>query len=90
MVILDTMGPLLKGTGHIVRMALLASKFGYLDFTRKSILFPTSLPRRAEPIGVTSTLATLASSAPTPPPGGPISEGHIRGCPIIIRGLVLI
>ena len=29
----DTVGPLPKGTGHIMSMALLASEFGNLDFT---------------------------------------------------------
>ena len=47
-----------------------------------------SLRRGAGPIGVTATPMTLASSAPVPPPRGPIRDGHIRGYPIIIRGLV--
>ena len=33
MIVCDTAGPLPKGAGHIMSMALLASKFGNLDFT---------------------------------------------------------
>ena len=33
MIVCDTAGPLPKGTGHIMSMALLASKFWNLDFT---------------------------------------------------------
>ena len=32
-IVCDTAGPLPKGTGHIMSMALLAPKFGNLDFT---------------------------------------------------------
>ena len=32
-IVCDTVGPLPKGTGHIMSMALLASEFGNLDFT---------------------------------------------------------
>ena len=44
-VISDTMGPLPKGIGHIMRMTLLASKFGYLDLTRNPSFFFASLRR---------------------------------------------
>ena len=89
MIVGDTAGPLPKGAGHIMSMALFASKFGDLDFTWKSILFLPSSPRGVGPIRVTTTPATLASSAPTPPSGGSIWGGRIRGYPVIIRGLAM-
>ena len=53
-------------------MALLASEFGYLDLTQKSILFLMPSPRGVSAIGVTATLAAAAPSTPTPPVGRPI------------------
>ena len=72
-----------------MHMALLASKFGYLDLTRKSILFLTPSPRGVSAIGVTATPAAAAPSTPTPPVGGFIQDGGIGGYPVIIRGLVV-
>ena len=77
MIVGDTVGPLPEGIGHIMRMTLLAPKFRNLDLTRKSILFLTPPPRGASSIGVTTTLATLTSSAPTPPVGGGLSEMEV-------------
>ena len=51
-------------------MALLASEFGYLDLTRKSILFLTPSPRGVGAIRVTAALAAVAPSTPMPPAGG--------------------
>ena len=70
MIVGDTAGPLPKGICHIMRMTLLAPKFGDLDLTRKSILFLMPPPRGVSSIGVTTTLATSTSSAPMPPAGG--------------------
>ena len=66
------MSPLQEGTGHIMSMVLLASEFGYLDLTRKSILFLTPSPRGASAIRVTATLAAAAPFTPTPLAGGPV------------------
>ena len=66
----DAASPLPEGTGHIMSMALLASKFRYLDLTRKSILFLTPSPRGVSAIGVTAVPAAVAPSTPTPPTGG--------------------
>ena len=70
-------------------MAFLASEFRNLDLTQKSILFLTPSPRGASAIGVTATMATAAPSAPTPPTRGSLSNGGIRGYPVIVRGLVM-
>ena len=51
-------------------MALLASKFRYLDLAQKSILFFTPSPRGVSTIGVTAAPAAVAPSTPTPPTGG--------------------
>ena len=51
-------------------MAFLASEFGYLDLTRKSILFLTPTPKGVSAIGVTAAPAAVAPSTPTPPVGG--------------------
>ena len=42
----DAPSPLSKGASHIMSIALLASKFGNLDFTGKSILFLMYSPQR--------------------------------------------
>ena len=55
-------------------MAFLASEFGYLDLTRKSILFLMPSPRGVGAIGVTATPAAVAPSTPTPPVGGGLSK----------------
>ena len=83
------MGPLPKGINHIMRMTLLAPKFGYLDLTRKSILFLSPPSRGASLIGVTTTLVTLTSSAPTPPAKELVRDGGISGHPVIIRRVVV-
>ena len=70
-------------------MAFLASEFGNLDLTQKSILFLTPSPRGASAIGVAATMATAAPSASTPPMGGSICNGGISGYPVVIRGLVM-
>ena len=88
MVVSDTMGPLPKGIGHIMRMTLLTSEFGDLDLTRKSILLLLPPSRGASFIGVTTTLVTPTSSASTPPVKGLVRDGGISGHPIIIRGVV--
>ena len=83
------MSPLPEGTSHIISMAFLASEFRNLDLTRKSILFLTPSPRGASAIGVTATMATVASLAPTPPTRGSICNGGIHGYPVVIGGLVM-
>ena len=90
MIVSDRAGPLPKGIGHIMRMSLLAPKFGDLDLTRKSILFLLPPSGGASPIRVTTTLVTSTSSAPTPPAKGPIRDGGISRYPVIIRGVVVI
>ena len=69
-IVCDAASPLLEGAGHIMSMALLASEFGYLDLTRKSILFLTPSPRGVSAFGVTTALAAAAPSTPMPPAGG--------------------
>ena len=78
------MGPLPEGIGYIMRITLLAPKFGYLDLTRKSILFLLPPSGGVSFIGVTTTLVTLTSSAPTPPVKGLVRDGGICGHPVII------
>ena len=70
-------------------MALLASEFGYLDLTRKSILFLTSSPRGASAIRVAVAPAAAAPSTPMPLVGWLARDGGIGGYPVIIRGLVV-
>ena len=70
MIICDAASPLPEGTGHIMSKALLASEFGYLDLTRKSILFLSPPPRGVSAIGVTAAPAGAAPSTPVPPVGG--------------------
>ena len=69
MIVCDAVSPLPEGAGHIMSMALLASEFGYLDLTQKSILFLMPSPRGVSTIGVTAALAAVAPSTPTPPTG---------------------
>ena len=84
MVVGDTMGPLPKGIGHIMRMTLLTTEFRDLDLTRKSILLLSPPSGGACFIGVTTTLVTSTSSAPTPHAKGLVRDGGISGHPVII------
>ena len=77
MIIHDAASPLLEGTSHIMNMALLASKFGYLDLTQKPILFLTPSPREASAIRVTAAPAAVAPSTPMPLVGGGLSEMEV-------------
>ena len=61
MIISDTMSPLLKGIGHIMRMTLLAPKFADLDLTRESILLLLPPSGGESLIGVTTTAKGLNS-----------------------------
>ena len=72
MIIRDAPSPLLEGAGHIMSIALLASEFGYLDLTQKSILFLLPPPRGVSAIRVAATLAAVAPYTPMPPAGGPV------------------
>ena len=87
MIISDTMGPLPEGISHITRVTLLAPKFGYLDLTRKSILFLLPPSRGESLIGVTTTLVTLISSATTPLTNRLLRGRGISGYPFLIRGV---
>ena len=88
MIISDTVGPLHKGISHIMRMTLLAPKFGYLDLARKSILF-LSPPTGGEGlIGVTTTLAIPASSATVPLTNWLLRGRGISRYPFLIRGVM--
>ena len=89
MIVGDTVGPLPKGIGHIMRMSFLATKFGDLDLTRKSILFLLPPSRGVGIIKVTTTPVTLASSTSTPPAKGLVWDRGIGGHPIIIRGVMM-
>ena len=89
MIVHDAASPLPEGTGHIMSMALLASKFRNMDLTRKSILFFTPSSSGVSAIGVTATTATAAPSAPMPPTRGSICNGGIRGYPVVIEGLLM-
>ena len=86
MVVGDTAGPLPKGVGHIMRMSFLATKFGDLDLTRKSILFLLPPSGGAGIVGVTTTPVTSTPSTSGPLAKGPILDGGISGYPLIIRG----
>ena len=88
MIVGDTVGPLPKGISHIMRMTLLAPKFGYLDLARKSILLLMPNSRGVSSIRVTTTPAALTPSTPTSLVRGFIRDGGISGYPIIIRGLM--
>ena len=83
-VISDTAGPLPKGVGHVMRMSFLATKFGDLDLTRKSILLPLPPSRGAGIIGVTTTSVTSTPSTSMPPARGSVLVRGITGHPIII------
>ena len=72
MIVCDAASPLPEGTGHVMSMALLASKFRNLDLTQKSILFLTPSPRGASAIRVAAAPVTVAPLAPMPPMGGSI------------------
>ena len=76
MIVRDAVCPLAEGTNHIMSMAFLASEFGTLDLTRKSILFLTSSSRGASAIGVVAALAAVAPLTPVPPTGGFIWIPH--------------
>ena len=89
-VISDTMGPLPKGVGHIMRMTLLTSEFRDLDFTRKPILLLSPPSGGVCFIGVTTTPITSTSSAPTPPVKGLVKDGGISGHPVLIGGVMVI
>ena len=84
------MGPLPKGIGHIMRMTLLAPKFGDLDLTRESILFLLPPSRGESLIGVTSTLVTLISSATTPLMKRLLRGSGISGYPFLIRRVMVV
>ena len=68
-IVRDAASPLLEGAGHVMSMALLASKFRNLDLTRKSILFLTPSPRGVSTIRITAAPAAAAPSTLTPPTG---------------------
>ena len=70
MIVHDARSPLLEGAGHIMSMALLASEFGYLDLTQKSIHFLSPPPRGVSAIRVAATPAAAAPSTPMPLVGG--------------------
>ena len=89
MVVSDTAGPVPKGVGHIIRMTLLAPKFGDLDLASKSILFLSPPSGGASLVRVTTTPVTPTSSAPTPPVKGLVRDGGISGYPVIIRGVAV-
>ena len=82
------MGPLPEGVSHIMRVSLLAPKFGYLDLTRKSILFLLPPSGGESLIRVITTLVTSISPAPTPLMKGLLRGIGISGCPFPIRGVV--
>ena len=73
-----------------MRMTLLTSEFRDLDLTRKPILFLSPPSGGASFIGITATLVTLTSSAPTPPVKGLVRDGGIGGHPILIGGVMVI
>ena len=87
MVVSDTVGLLPKGISHIMRMSFLATKFGDLDLTRKSILLLSPPSRGAGIIRVTTTSAILTPSTSMPPAKGSVLVRGITGHPIIIRGV---
>ena len=90
MVIHDTMGPLPKGIGHIMRMTFLAPKLWYLNFAREPIfLFPSSL-EGGSPVGVTTTLVTSIPSATMPLMGRLPRVGGISRYSDIIRGVAVV
>ena len=89
MVVGYTVGPLPKGVGHIMRISFLATKFGDLDLTRKSILFLSPPSGGAGIIRVTTTLVTLTPSTSMPLAKGLVRDRGISGHPIIIQGVMM-
>ena len=89
MVVSDTVGPLPKGVGHIMRMSFLATKFGDLDLTRKSILFLLPPSGGVGIIRVTTTLLISTSFTSTPPAKRFVLDRSIGGHPIIIRRVMM-
>ena len=83
------MGPLPKGISHIMRMSFLATTFGDLDLTGKSILFLLPPSGGVGIIGVTTTLVTLTSSTFAPPAKVLVWDRGIGGHPIIIQGVMM-
>ena len=83
-VVSDTVGPLPKGICHIIRMSLLTTKFGNLDFTRKSILLLLSPSGGARIIGVAATSALSTPSTSTPPMRRPVMMRGITRCSLIL------
>ena len=90
MIISDTMGPLSKGIGYIMKMTLLAPKFGDLDLTRESILFLSPPSRGESLIRVTTTLVTSISSATAPLIKQLLRGRGISGYPFLIRGVTVV
>ena len=84
------MGPLPKGIGHIMRMALLAPKFRDLDLTRKPILFLSPSSGGESLIGVTTTPVTSIPSATMPLMKGLPRDSGISGYPFFIRGVTVV
>ena len=84
------MGPLPKGVGNIVRMALLAPKFRDLDLAREPILFLLPPSGGESLIRVTTTLVTSISSAPMPLTKGLPRDSGISGYPFLIRGVMVV
>ena len=82
-VVSDTAGPLPKGISHIIRMSLLTTEFGNLDFTRKSILLLSSPSGGARIIGVAATLALLTPSTSMPLTRRPVTMRGITRCSLI-------
>ena len=87
MAVSDTVSPLPKGISHIMRMSFLATKFGDLDLTRKSILFLLPPSGGVGIIGVNTTTVISTPSTSTPPAKGPVLVSGITEHPIIIRGV---
>ena len=84
------MGPLPKGISHIMRMTLLAPKFGDLDLTREPILFLSPSSRGESPIRVTTTPVTLISSATMPLMKLLLRGRGISGYPFLIRSVTVV
>ena len=82
------MSQLPKGIDHIMRMALLAPKFGYLDLAREPILFLVPPSGSESLIRVTTTPVTSISSATPPLTNQLLRGGGISGYPFLIRGVM--
>ena len=89
MIISDTMGPLPKGISHIMRMALLASKFRDLDLAREPILFLLPPSRGESLVRGTTTPVTSISIATLPLMKRLLRGGGISGYPFLIRGVTV-